>query len=80
LYLYNYLFFLQDHKYIKIQDLKQQLTTKNSKSKSTSTLFKNKVKGKIQEIIELDLEKKKNQHSNNSSSEDLSLHPLTFPK
>jgi hypothetical protein len=31
----------------KIQDLKQQLTTKNSKSKSTSTLFKNKVKGKI---------------------------------
>jgi non-homologous end joining protein Ku len=63
----------------KIQDLKQQLITKNSKNKSTSKLVKDKLKEKIQEIIELDLERKKNQHSNTYGSEDSPIHPLTFP-
>jgi hypothetical protein len=43
----------------KVQELKQQLTKKNSKIKSTSTLFKDKVKEKIQEIKDLDSKKKR---------------------
>jgi hypothetical protein len=64
----------------KIQELKQGLTKKNSKIKSTSTLFKNKVKEKIQEIKELDSKRKNTQHSNIPNSEDLYTHPLTFPE
>jgi hypothetical protein len=64
----------------KIKNLKQQLTTKNSKTKSTSKLVKDKLNEKIREIIELDLEKKKSQHSNTFGSEDFPSHPLTFPK
>jgi hypothetical protein len=64
----------------KIQDLKQQLTNKSSKSKSTSKFAKEKLKEKIQEIKELDSQRKKTQHSNTFSSEDSSTHPLTFPK
>jgi hypothetical protein len=64
----------------KILNLKQQLLHKNSKSKSTSTSFKNKVKEKIQEIKELDSENKKTQHSNTFSSEDSFTHSLTHRK
>jgi hypothetical protein len=64
----------------KIQILKQQLINKNSKIKSTSKLFKEKVKEKIQEIKELDSKKKKNQHSKTFGSEDLLTFFLTFPK
>jgi hypothetical protein len=65
---------------IKVQELKNQLTKKTSKIKSTSTLFKDKVKEKIQEIKELDSKRKKTQHSNTFNSEDLPSNPLTFPK
>jgi hypothetical protein len=56
------------------------LTNKNSKSKSASALLKKKIKEKIQKIAKLNSKKKKNQHSNTFSSEDSSIHPLTFPK
>jgi hypothetical protein len=53
---------------------------KNSKIKSTSSLFKDKVKEKIQEIKDLDLKRKITQVSNTISSEDFLKYPLTFSK